>query len=131
MLEQFNGLVVRLVQGRAPRDVAKWLCGATLFAMPKKDGGMRPIAVGEVLRRLAAKVVCAAYKDDVIDHLWPLQIGVGKPMGAEIGLQTARQWMVRNRNATNKVFVKLDFRNAFNTIHEPLSLNRYETTSLA
>ena len=37
-------------------------------------------------------------------------------MGAEVGLQTARQWMTRNQDATNKVFVKLDFRNAFNTI---------------
>ena len=91
VLEQLSGLVALLVQGRAPRDVAKWLGGATLLAMPKKDGGVRPIAVGEVIRRLTAKVVCAAYKDDLANHLWPLQIGVGKPMGAEIGLQTARQ----------------------------------------
>ena len=28
------------------------------MASEKKDGGLRPIAVGEVLRRLAAKVPC-------------------------------------------------------------------------
>ena len=78
VLEQLTGLVALLVQGRAPRDVAKWLCGATLLAMPKKDGGVWPIAVGDVLRRLAAKVLCATYKDDVTNHLWPLQIGVGR-----------------------------------------------------
>ena len=35
----------------------------------------------------------------------------------EVGLQVARQWCYRNRNSPSKVFLKLDFSNAFNTIN--------------
>lgn len=42
-----------IIRGKAPR----WLTDARLFALPKKAGGVRPIAVGETLRRLAAAVL--------------------------------------------------------------------------
>eukprot|EP00973_Karenia_brevis_P090985 12405308-Karenia_brevis.AAC.1 len=61
--------------------------------------------------------MCAAYKEQARTYLRPLQIGVAQPLGAEVGTQTARQWMLRNAHSTNKVFVKLDFSNAFNTIN--------------
>lgn len=42
-----------IVEGRASR----WLADAKLLALQKKNGGVRPIAVGETLRRLAATVL--------------------------------------------------------------------------
>ena len=72
--------------------------------------------MGECLRRLVGKVMCGAYQEQAKDYLWPLQIGVAQPLGSEVGLQTARQWMHRNRDDRDKVFVKLDFANAFNTV---------------
>lgn len=48
------GLVLKAIaEGRSPR----WLADAELFALPKKSGSVRPIAVGETLRRLAATVL--------------------------------------------------------------------------
>ncbi|CAE7275446.1 unnamed protein product [Symbiodinium sp. KB8] len=48
--------VVRiLLTGTAPAEVMPHLAGATLHALPKDSGDLRPIAVGEVLRRLTAK----------------------------------------------------------------------------
>ena len=44
-----------LAAGRVPSDVNPHLCCATLLASRKKKGGHRPIAVGEVLRRLVSK----------------------------------------------------------------------------
>ena len=41
--------------GKVPDQVAPFLCGARLHGAVKKDGGIRPIAVGEVLRRLTSK----------------------------------------------------------------------------
>ena len=116
MLEHLCDLVNLLARGQAPTEVAPWLCGASLMALPKKDGSSRPIAVGEVIRRITSKILCTAYKDHASEYLWPLQIGVAQPLGAEVGLQTAQQWMWRNRNDTSKVFLKLGFSNAFNTI---------------
>ena len=44
-----------LTTGKAPHTINQRLCGATLLAIHKKNGGLRPIAVGEVLRRLVSK----------------------------------------------------------------------------
>jgi hypothetical protein len=106
-----------MIRGQAHQDVAPWLCGAVLMALPKKDGSARPVAVGETLRRLAAKVLCRSCQGQARTYLWPLQIGVALPLGAEVGAQVARQWCQRNQTNPDKVFVKLDFANAFNTVN--------------
>ena len=105
VLDHLTAMVNLLVRGEAHTDVSPWLCGALLMALPKKDGNYRPIAVGEVLRRLAAKTLCAAYQEQARSYLWPLQIGVAQPLGTEVGLQVARQWCFRNRSANNMVFL--------------------------
>ena len=43
--------------------------GASLFARNKADRDIRPIAVGETVRRLASKCICAATKETAADHL--------------------------------------------------------------
>ena len=75
------------------------------MALPKKDGTARPIAVGEAIRRLAAKTLCNAYRDVASSYFWPLQIGVAQPLGTEVALHVARQWCSRNRNNSNMVFL--------------------------
>ena len=81
-------------------------------------------AVGEKYRRLAAKTLCVAYRETARDYLWPLQIGVAQPLGTEAGLQVARQRCARHYNDPGKVFVKLDFANAFNTVNRQLFLKQ-------
>ena len=53
--EQLTGLVNPLARGEAPKPIADCLAGATLIALEKKDGGIRPIAAGETVRRLVGK----------------------------------------------------------------------------
>ena len=67
-----TGLINVLASGRAPEEVASFLAGAPLIRLTKEDGGLRPIANGEVLRRLTAKYLCELSKEDVHRHLWPL-----------------------------------------------------------
>ena len=45
--------------------------------MKKKNGDLRPIAVGEVLRRLTSKCLSRAVQSDTFDVLTPLQECVG------------------------------------------------------
>ena len=54
-LTQLTAVVQLLAHGRAPGFVAPVLGGASLVALPKPTGGVRPIAVGEILRRLTGK----------------------------------------------------------------------------
>ena len=88
VLDHLSNVINLLIRGQAHRDIAPWLCGALLMALPKKDGSARPIAVGEVLRRLAAKSLCATTRDQNRDYLRPLQIGVAVPLRAEVGCST-------------------------------------------
>ena len=106
--------------GEAPLELAPHLAGATLHALPKGADDLRPIAVGETWRRFAGKCLCSALREPATQHLWPLQVGVAVPLGAE----TARQWMQRNTGHVDKCFLQVDFRNAFNTIDRAAMLRQ-------
>ena len=55
VLRLLTKLVNIICRGELPEFVSRALCRASLSALLKKKGGVRPIAVGEVLRRLIAK----------------------------------------------------------------------------
>ena len=93
------------------------LAGAALVAVPKPKGGVRPIAIGEVMRRLTGKCLMAAVREEARAFLWPAQLGVGVAAGAETAVHTVRAWLSRQQAAGQcKVLLKLDFRNAFNCL---------------
>ncbi|CAL4077907.1 unnamed protein product [Meganyctiphanes norvegica] len=68
VLERCTALINVMAKGDAPLIVAPFLAGATLTALPKKDNGIRPVAVGEVWRRLTAKFLCSAYKEQASSY---------------------------------------------------------------
>ncbi len=65
-----------LLSGLAHPYFARWLCGAPLLALI--NNSFRPIAVGEMLHRLASKLCCLIVKSKLPDILIPFgQVGVG------------------------------------------------------
>ena len=124
VLERCCSLVNLLAKGEAPAFLAPFLAGANLTALPKKEDDVRPVAVGEVWRRLTAKSLCSAYKSQASTYFFPLQIGVAQPLGTEVGLETARQWMGRNGSNLSTVLVKIDFTNAFNSVDRQVFLEQ-------
>ena len=76
-----------LVSGKAPQAVSKFMAGGRLIALNKdKEGSppdIRPIVVGESLRRLAGKGICASLKEKISSFFQPLQFGVACRTGAE------------------------------------------------
>ena len=115
-MERCCALVNILAKGEAPETLAPFLAGATLTALPKKDNDIRPVAVGEMWRRLTAKCLCNSYKEKARSYFFPLQIGVAQPLGTEVGLETTRQWYNRNKGNLSAILVKVDFSNAFNCV---------------
>ena len=110
-------VVMLLVRGHALLEVAPHLAGATLHALPKGADDVRPIAVGETLRRLTAKCLCNDVRVPARDFLCPLQVGVATRHGTEAVVHTARQWVQRHAGIPDQVLLKIDFRsNAFNTV---------------
>ena len=72
------------VRGALHANIATPLCAASLVPLRKKDGGVRPIAVGDVIRRVVGKFLL---KDNEgrkeVSALGPGQCGVGVPFAAE------------------------------------------------
>lgn len=63
-------------RGEVPADIVPFLCGATLIACLKKNGGIRPIAIGEFLRCLISKCLVSATLPEAVDCLSPHQLRV-------------------------------------------------------
>jgi len=75
-----EGLPAALAGG-VPLPVRHVLLGASLHALRKEDGGLRPIAVGLTLRRLASKIASCWAMKYTMPELAPRQLGVGYVVG--------------------------------------------------
>jgi hypothetical protein len=100
--------------GRVPAIIQPVFCGAALCALNKKDGGIRPIAVGSTLRRLIAKAACKAVTAKMAEQFLPVQIGFGIPRATEAAAHAARAFVAGLQPGEG--LLKLDFKNAFNML---------------
>ena len=88
--------------------------GAHLYALQKKGGGIRLIAVGNTFRRLFSKLSLHSVMNSLREDLLPCQLGVGVRMGCESAVHATRSFI--NHSVDSKVLLKLDVSNAFNSI---------------
>ena len=128
-VEDLNRLLLFSLKSRS-RD---WILALSIFAsnnlrcacapwvnqlpIQKKGGGLRPIAVGEVLRRLTSKCLSKCVKDEAFQTLTPLQVGVGVKVGCETVVHAVSR--IQEDPAiqpSDKWTLLLDFSNAFNSI---------------
>ena len=92
------------------------LCGTTLLASCKKSGGHRPIAVGEVLRRLTSKCLASASRLSAISSLTPLQLDVEIKGSCEVIIYTTSHLLSSIDDPDQYWCLFLDFSNAFNCV---------------
>ncbi|KAL0829371.1 hypothetical protein ABMA28_004148 [Loxostege sticticalis] len=90
LLKNLVSLVNLMLSGGVNPDFLKFLYGANLCAFKKKDGGIRPIAVGCTFRRLAAKICCRAISDGLAAYFEPVQLGFGIKGGCEAAIHSLR-----------------------------------------
>jgi hypothetical protein len=115
LLKALTGFVNMLLAGLCPASVAKCFFGGRLLALDKKAGGIRPIVIGFTLRRLASKLANSMGITKIMSYLSPRQVGVGVPGGCEAAIHAARRYL--EDMPQDKVLIKLDFANAFNSLH--------------
>ena len=78
-----------------------------------KNPGLRPIGVGEVLRRIMGKVVMAAFSEDVVRGSSDAQI-CGRSSGSEGAVHAMRRMYANERT---EAVILVDATNAFNNIN--------------
>eukprot|EP00731_Ephydatia_muelleri_P009283 Em0004g1621a len=121
LTSSLRDVVNLLVSGKTPQAVSKFMAGGRLIALNKNKEGsppdIRPIVVGESLRRLAGKCICASLKEKISSFFQPLHFGVACRAGAEKIVHSLQNcieehWMQEE----DFVIFKVDMTNAFNLI---------------
>jgi len=120
LLTSITGFVNSLLQGNCHPEVAPVLFGGSLIALQKKSGGVPPVAIGYTWRRIAAKCANAYATYTLSSYLSPIQLGVGVSGGCEAAVHATRRF-ADDMPATHCI-VKLDFVNAFNSLHRDAML---------
>ena len=101
---------------KVPLAVQPHFAGARLTALSKKNRDIRPIAAGEILRRLVSKCMCIMHKEAAAQHFKGFQYGVATPAGAERMIHFVRKTMAAHELDTDWVVLKVDLKNAFNCV---------------
>ena len=124
-------LVNLLAGGRAPPSISKFLAGGNLVALNKtteaSKSDIRPIAVGETLRRLTAKCLCLTIREKARDLFQPLQVGVACRSGSEHITHGLRKCIDDHWDDDDFVVFKVDMRNAFNMVSRQAILDECAT----
>ena len=91
--DALTAFTIFILAGETPVEARMVFFGASLTALNKKDGGVRPIAVGCTLRRFIAKTASQAVVKCIGSLLAPDQLGYGTPLGADAAVHSARQFL--------------------------------------
>ena len=108
-------LVNTMAAGKVRKEVVPYLFGGNLFAIIKKTGGHRPVAVGDVLRRLTSKCIAYEVSGRAAQQLRPLQFGVGVRGGCEAVVHATRATLASETiTHEQKWTLQVDLENGFN-----------------
>ena len=96
-----------LASGLAPPEVQPFLAGAYLIGLSKKGGGIRPIAIGDIYRRLTGKCLSSLVKEEANCFFLPAQC-VCAPGGGEVVVHAWRHLMEEFKNNPEFIGMKID-----------------------
>ena len=110
-----------VAEGILPESICRLVSAARLIALPKANGDVRPIAIGETLRRLTARAICNQKRRQFANFFYPLQHGVSTSGGTELIIHHIQLLLEKN---PEWILLKTDVKNAFNSIGRSHLLNQ-------
>lgn len=116
LLASITAIVNLLLAGKCPPQLGKFIASAPLTPLLKPGGGIRPIAVGTIWRRLVSKVAASLVSKDMTRYLSDFQFGVGVPCGGEAILHSANRILEEKCSLSSLSMLLVDFSNAFNLV---------------
>ena len=102
-----------------PRSIDAILANR-LIPLDKGEGKLRPIGVGEVIRRLMGKCAMSVTKQDVIDACGSMPVCAGHKSGSEAAVHAMRS--IFDADDTDAVLL-IDASNAFNSLNRAAALH--------
>ena len=122
-LKSLTKLINLIGDGKIPKPLRPFFFGAKLIAIIKLDSGLRPIAISNTLRRIASKCAGSKALSKRQSLFGNAQVGCGNKRGAEIATHSFRNQIERDDNPKDTVLLKLDFKNAFNSLNRETMRN--------
>ena len=107
-------MLTDIANGEVASCVARRLRASRLVPIPKKQKGLRPVAVGEVFVRVVGALLLESLSD-YIKILLPLQFGCMAENGCEQIVHDLRRFL-SSAGIANASFLTIDCVNAFNSI---------------
>jgi hypothetical protein len=122
-------LLKDILNGNMSAEARQYLLASRLFGLTKPDGGVRPIAAGELFYRLAGVLAVRNVVDASAKLLSPHQYGIGVSAGCERMVHSMQHSLT---DTTKKYAVlKIDISNAFNSCNRAEMLQKlYDTREL-
>ena len=96
------------------------LVASRLIPLDKGEGAVRPIGVGEVIRRICGKCVMMVAKKDVVEASGSLQLCAGQKSGSEAAIHAMHA--IFKADDTDAVLL-IDASNAFNALNRAAALH--------
>jgi len=113
----FQLLIRDICNGVFDGELKQRMLACVLVPLAKKDNGVRPVAIAEVLVRCAAHYMMSLIEDDMQEFFPRIQFGVKMPGGSEAAAQLTRAELAYAATKhTDIIALKVDFKNAFNAI---------------
>ena len=110
-------------RGQLPVSVAPVFCSASLTALKKLKGGVRPTVMGELLQLLVAKCIAKQTHTESAELFSSKQLGVGVKGGAQSIIHATKITFEKLQLSQDAGILQIDFKNAFNSIKRSQILN--------
>ena len=107
-----RNMLRRMFLGQMSKATTRVLTRGRLVSVGKKDGGVRPVCVGEAMHQVLAKAVLSCKIDEWSASLHPAQVGVNLPGGVELLGHASRAYLEKNPDHCVMV---IDSTNAYNS----------------
>lgn len=121
-LSKLTQFVNFMLKGDISPAPAKRFCAATIIGIDKPSGGVRPLAIGGMPRRLMAKVAMKSALEEACAHLMPTPIAVGAWNGIDAAVHTLRDAVQAHGESDDYVMVQIDASNAFNNCNRAMMI---------
>ena len=125
LADEIAVLAKRICKENIPSDYLKLLWECRLVALRKDDNGVRPVGIGETLRRIVGKCVNKALGNDVQLAAGALQTCAGMESGVEAAIHAMSTIFEEDQC---EAVLLVDAENAFNRLNREVALHNIQRT---
>ena len=120
LAEEIASLSRRLCSEMIPYEYISTLMSCRLVPLKKQDDSVRPVGIGETLRRIISKAVVTLLKPDILEATGCLQTCAGLEGGIEAAVHAMRH-IFESDNC--EAVILIDAENAFNRLNRKVALS--------